>query len=813
MMQGLIQDIRYGIRMLVKSPAVTAVAIIALTLGIGANTAIFSVVHAVLLRALPYAEGDRLAIVWENRKSGKGNPQNVINLGNFFDWKEQNSVFSDMAAFFDQNTNLTGDGEPEEVPAQIATTNLFSLLGVTPIKGRTFAPDEGREGQPRVVVISYDLWQRRFGGDPNIIGRKIALNNQPSEVIGVLPPDVGWYVQKGSMINRPPQIWAPWQVSNELRQRQGRFARAVARLKPGVTLEQAQNEMNVIGARLEQQFPEFNARWGVTVVPLATQFTGEVRKPLLILLGAVGFVLLIACANVANLLLARAASRKREIALRAGLGASRWRIARQLLTESVLLSTFGGILGLLLAWWGTKALLALSPPELMDLRGTSVNVPVLLFTGGLSLLSGVAFGLFPALEASRFDISAPLKESGKGVSGGTRSQRVRSVFVVAQVAMALVLLVGAGLLMKSLSRLQSVEPGFDANNVLTMRVNLPSRKYDTDPKRLNFFKQAIEQIRTIPGVELAGAINTIPFGGPHSGTRIQIEGQPKRPAGQELGTGVCVTDVNYFQTMRIPLKRGRLFTQQEALEMRHVVVVNEAFARENFPGQDPIGQRVTIDMKDDNQPSEIIGIVGDNKHKGLDSEVEPMSFWPHAELVYPAMTLTIRTHGDASSVASGARNVIHQLDSDQPIGEVITMNGLMARSVARSRFNSLLLAIFSAVALVMAAVGIYGVMSYAVLQRTHEIGVRMALGAQRGDVLRLILKQGIVLASTGVLVGLAGSFGLARVISTLLFDVAATDKMTYAAVAAGLFAITFVASYIPAWRATRVDPLVALRYE
>src|SRR3989440_908552 len=812
-MQGLIQDLRYGIRMLVKSPAVTAVAVIALTLGIGANTAIFSVVHAVLLRSLPYAEGDRLAIVWENRKSGKGNPQNVINLGNFFDWKEQNSVFSDMAAFFDLNANLTGDGEPEEVPGQIATTNLFSLLGVNPIKGRTFAPDDGKPGQARVVVISYDLWQRRLGGDPNIIGRKLTLNNQPNEIIGVLPPDVGWYVQKGSMLSRAPQIWAPWQISNDLRQRHGRFARAVARLKPGVTLEQAQNEMNVIGARLEQQYPEFNAKWGVTVVPLRTQFTGEVRKPLLILLGAVGFVLLIACANVANLLLARAASRKREIALRAGLGASRWRIARQLLTESVLLSVFGGGLGLLLAWWGTRALLALSPPELMDLRTTAVNVPVLAFTVGLTFLTGIAFGLIPAFEASRFDLNEPLKEGSQNVVGGTRARRVRNTFVVAQVALALVLLVGAGLLMKSLSRLESVEPGFDANNLLTLRVNLPQRKYDSEPKVINFFKQVVEQMRAIPGVESVGAINTLPFDGPHSGTNLDIEGQPKRPPGQALRTGVCVTDANYFQTMRIPLKRGRLYTEQEALEMRHVVVVNEAFARENFPGQNALGQRVTINMKDDNQPSEIIGIVGDNKHKGLDSEVEPMAFWPHAELVYPSMAIAIRTRGENPGLAAAARDVIHQIDPDQPIGQVITMNGLLAKSVARARFNSMLLAIFSVVALVMAAVGIYGVMSYSVLQRTHEIGVRMALGAQRSDVLKLILKQGVVLAITGVGVGLVGSFGLMRVISTLLFNVAATDKMTFAAVSLGLFAITFVASYIPAWRATRVDPLIALRYE
>ncbi len=811
-MNTLFQDLRYGVRMLIKSPAVTAVAIIALTLGIGANTAIFSVVHAVLLRPFAYADGDRLAIVWENRQSGKGNPQNTINMGNFFDWKDQNTVFSDMAAFFDRNSNLTGDGEPEEIPAQLATTNLFSLLGVNPFKGRTFLPDDGQTGQPRVVVISYDLWQRRFGGDANIVGRKITLDNQPTEIIGVLPPEVGWYVQKSSMISHPPQIWSPWQVSNDLRQRRGRFARAVARLKPGVTLEQAQNEMNVIGARLEQQYPEFNTRWGINVVPLRTQVAGEIRKPLLILLGAVGFVLLIACANVANLLLARAASRKREIALRAGLGASRWRIARQLLTESVLLSTIGGALGLLLAWWGTQALLALSPPELMDLRTTSVNLPVLLFTVALTLLTGIIFGLVPAAEASRFDLSEPLKEAGKNLGGGGRAQRLRSIFVVAQVAMALVLLVGAGLLMKSLGRLQSVDPGFAPGNLLTVRVNLPLRKYDTDPKRLDFFKQAEDQIRAIPGVESVGAINTLPFDGPHSGTKLDIEGQPKRAPGQDLSTGVCVTDANYFQTMHIPLKRGRLYTPQEAAEMRHVVVVNEAFARA-FPGPDALGQRVTIYMKDDNQPSEIIGIVGDSKQRSFDTEIEPMAYWPHPELVYSSMTMVIRTSGDSNGIATAVRNVIHQIDPQQPIGQVITMDGLMARSVARSRFNSMLLAIFSLVALVMAAVGVYGVISYSVLQRTHEIGVRMALGAQRADVLRLILKQGVVLAITGVAVGLAGSFGLTRLISTLLFDVAATDKTTFAAVALGLFVVTFVASYIPAWRATRVNPLVALRYE
>jgi putative ABC transport system permease protein len=799
--------------MLLKNPLVTLVAVTALALGIGANTAIFSVVHAVLLRSLPYADAEKLAIVWE-RKQGDTKSWNVINLGNFYDWKDQNSVFSDMAAFFDLNVNLTGDGQPEQLSGQIATTNLFSLLGAQPILGRTFVPDDGKEGEPEPVVLGYSLWQRRFGGDRGVIGRKLTINNQPATVVGVMPAEFGWYIQNGSMTNKPAEIWAPWQVSNETRKRQGRFARAVARLKPGVTVAQAQAEMNTIGARLEKAYPEFNTNWGVTVVPLRTQFTGDIRKPLLILLGAVALVLLIACANVANLLLARAASRKKEISLRAGLGASRMRIARQLLTESVLLSSLGGMLGLLLAWWGTRALIALSPPSLLDLRDVKVNLPVLGFTLGVSLLTGLVFGLVPALEAARFNLSDALKESGKNIGGSsTRSYRLRNIFVVTQVALALILLVGAGLLIKSFNRLQSVDPGFNQKNLLTMGVGLPRRKYDTDSKRIEFFKSAVAQSQTLPGVVSAGAINTLPFDGPHSGTVLEIEGQPKLPPGQELNTGVCVTDANYFQSMQIPLKRGRLFTSQEATEMRHVVVVNEMFARKIFPGQDPLGKRVKIYMKNENEPTEIVGVVGDTKHLGLDTENEVMAYWPHPELASSSMTLVIRTQGDAKSIAAAARNVIHNLDPDQPIGDVSTMEQLLSKSIARSRFNTTLLSVFSIVALVMAAVGIYGVMSYSVVQRTHEIGLRMALGAQQRDVLKLVVNQGVALGLIGVALGLVGAFGLTRIISTLLFEVTATDPRTFVAVALGLFLVTLVACYLPARRATRVDPLVALRYE
>ncbi len=807
----MLADIKFGVRMLLKSPVMTFVALFALTLGIGANTAIFSVVNTVLLRSFPYKDPEQLALVWEKRQGGRTD-QNVINLGNFSDWKDQNSVFADMAAFLDTSRNLTGDGEPEEITGQLATTNLFSVLGTNPVLGRTFTADEGGEGGPRVIVISYGLWQRRFGGDKQIVGRQILVNEQPATVIGVMPATFGWHILGKSRARKPADIWMPLQITNELRERRGRFASAVARLKPGVSMDQAQHEMQTIGARLAQQYPDFNTDWGVNVVPLRTQMTGEIRRPLLILLGAVAFVLLIACANVANLLLARASARRKEIAVRAGLGASRWRIARQLLTESVILSLLGGALGVLVAWWGTRSLVALSPPALIDLKSVSVNLAVLGFTLGLSVLTGIVFGLVPALEATRLDLHGSLKEGGKSVGGSTGSHRVRSVFVVTQVALALVLLVGAGLLVKSLQRLQAVHTGFNPTNLLTVRVNVLPRKYETDQQRINFFKQAVEQMKAIPGVEAAGAIDTPPFAGLYSGTNVEVDGQ-KLPPDRELHTGVNVTDAGYFQTMQIPLKLGRFYTDQEVAEMRHVVLVNETFVQKNLGGQNPLGHKLTIYMKDDNVPCEIIGVVADHRHLGLDVPIEPMVYWPHAELVYPGMTLMLRTRGDANAVAGAARNVIHTIDPQQPIGEVNTMATLLSTSVARARFSASLLTVFSFVALMMAAVGIYGVMSYSVLQRTHEIGVRMALGAQRFDVLRLVVRKGIVLGVIGVVVGLVASFALTRLISTLLFEVTATDTATFVGVSFGLFFVTLAACYLPARRATRVDPLKALRYE
>ncbi len=810
-MQTLFQDLRFGVRMLLKNPGFTAVAVITLALGIGANTAIFSVVNSVLLGSLPYADADRLAIVWEEQRQ-RNRLENVINLGNFFDWKEQNNVFEDMAAFFDSSFILTSDGEPEEVPSQIATTNLFSLLGVNAILGRTFTPDDGKDGQPRVVVISYALWQRRFGGDPNIVGRKLISQGQETTVIGVLPAKFAWHIKKGSMTKKSAELWTPWQVSEGTRRRLGRFAMAVARIKPAISYRQAQAEMNTIGARLTQQYPDFNTGWGVNVVPLRTQVTGEIRLALLLLLGAVGFLLLIACANVANLLLARAAVRQQEIAVRAALGAGRGRIVRQLLTESLLLAGFGGAAGLFLAWLGTDLLVKLSPPELLDLPKVEISGTVLGFTLAVSLLTGSIFGLIPAFTSSRFDLHGSLKEGGRGASG-TRSGWIRKALVIIEVTLALVLLVGSGLLIRSFIRLQAVDPGFNADKLLTMRVSLPMRKYDSERKRIDFFKQAIEQMEALPGVDAAGAISFLPFAAPHAGTLVEFEGRPKMPPGQGAVTGVCVTDANYFRAMQIPLKRGRLYTEQEASEMRHVVVINEEFARKHFPNEDPIGKRITIYMKNENLPNEIIGIVGNSKHAGLDSEIEPLSYWPHPELSYPFMTLVIRAKGDAGSLASATAGVIKSLDTEQPVSDLRTMEGLLARSVARARFNTILLTVFAGVALLLAVIGIYGVMSYTVEQRTHEIGVRMALGARGADILKLVIMEGMILGVVGVTLGLLASFALTWLMKTLLFQVGTKDPLTFAVIGLTLILVAITACYFPARRAAKVDPIVALKYE
>jgi putative ABC transport system permease protein len=807
------RDCRYGARSLRKSRAFTAAALATLALGIGANTAIFSVVEAVLLRALPYRNADRVVMLWENKRM-RGRPHNVVNPGNLMDWRDQSASFDEVAAFVDQRYNLTGGGEPEEIAAQATTPNLFQLLGAQPILGRTLAPGDEVEGRNDVAVISYGLWQRRFGGSPDVVGKTVTLNGEGMTVIGVMPPDFKWFIKENSLSGKPADLWAPMALTEQQRaQRRGRYLSAVARLKPGVSVEQARSEMDTIASRLEAQYPDVDKGWGVNVVPLREQLAGEIKPALLVLLGAVGFVLLIACVNVANLLMARSAGRRKEMAVRAALGAGRGRIVRQLLTESLLLAVAGGALGLLISRWCVEALVALSPPNLLGEGQVGVNPTVMAFTAAVSVLTGVAFGLAPAIETSRLNLDATLRESGRANSGGRGAGRFRSALVVAEVGLALVLLVGAGLMVRSFMRLQAVNPGFDAGNLLTMRVMLPETKYPQAGKQVQFFREAVGRLRALPGVRAAGAVSALPFADLGSATSFTVVGRPAPAAGDKWTTDVRVADEQYFGAMNIPVVAGRAFNEQEAVEDRKVAVVNEAMVRKYFSGEDPLGKRIVVSMGDKPEPTEIIGVVGDARYASLEGELRPMVYWTPAQLTYPSMSLVARTGGEPEALAAAAVREIQAVDKEQPVSDVRTMESWLADSTARTRFGTLLLGAFACAALVLAAVGIYGVISYSVAQRRNEIGVRMALGAQGSDVLRLVIGQAMKLVLAGVGLGLLGALALTRLMSGLLYGVAATDPATFAVNALLLAAVSLVACYIPARRATRVDPLAALKYE
>jgi putative ABC transport system permease protein len=813
LLETLLQDVKFGARTLSKSRGFTLVAVLTLAIGIGANTAIFSVVEAVLLRALPYRDADRVVMLWENNRM-RNRPHNVVNPGNLLDWREQASSFEGVAAFYDQRFGLTGSGEPEEVAGQAATSNLFQLLGTQPALGRTLLPGDGAANGQSVAVISHGLWQRRFGGTPDVLGKTVVLDGNSATVVGVMPPDFRWFIKENSLSGKPAEIWVPLELPEQLRTgRRGRYLSAVARLKPGVSIEQARTEMDTVAARLEAELPDFGKGWGVSVVPLREQLAGEIRPALLVILGAVGFVLLIACVNVANLLMARAAGRRKEMSLRAALGAGRLRIIRQLLTESMLLAVTGGALGLLLAYWGTGALVALSPPNLVGAGQVGVNLTVLLFTLAVSLVTGVAFGVAPSIEASRLNLSESLKESSRGNVGSGRAGRVRSALVVAETGLALVLLVGAGLMVRSFMRLQAVNPGFDASNLLTMRVLLPQTKYPEDGRKIEFFRQATERISALPGVRSVSAVSALPFADLGAATSFTVVGRPAPPAGEKLSTDVRVADENYFRTMNIPVVAGRTFNEQEAVEDRKVAVVNEAMARKYFPGEDPLGKRIVVSMGSQPGPTEIIGVVGDARYDKLDGELRPMVYWTLPQLTYSSMTLVVRTAGDPGALGPAAVREIRVIDKDQPVSDVRTMASWLSESTARTRFGTLLLSVFACVALLLASVGIYGVISYSVAQRKNEIGIRMALGAQTRDVLRLVVGQGMRLVLAGVALGLLGALALTRVMSGLLYGVEATDPPTFAANALLLAAVSLLACYVPARRATRVDPLTALKRE
>jgi predicted permease len=811
--ETLIQDLRYGARTLMKSPGFAFVAVLTLALGIGANTAIFSVINGVLLRALPYYESERLVMVWADRpilQARIGLADFPVAVADFVDWRSQNQVFEQMAALETQRMNLTGEGEPESVVSLRASASLFPLLGAGFAVGRAFLPEEDKADAHRVVVISHGLWRQRYGADPKLIGQKITLDNETYTVIGVTAPDFQFprrgevpYLGGVTKVDLYlPNAFTPKLINDRV----GDSLMVIARLKPGVSVEQASADMNAIARRLTEQYPQTNTDKGVRLAPLQQQMVGKAQTALLMLLGAVGFVLLIACANVANLLLARAAGRQKEVAIRAALGASRWRVLRQLLTESLLLAISGGAAGLLMAWRLVELLLAIAPDNLPRAYDIRLDTRVAGFTLLVSLLTGIVFGLLPALQTSKIDFGEALKEGGRDAAGLLR-RRLRGFLIVGEVALAFVLLIGAGLLIRSFARLTEVDPGIDPRRVLTMDIMLPPTKY-TGSQAAAFFQQTLERVRSLPGVEAAATVSPLPLSGLHASTGFGIEGRPS-PTPLKFSAGVRRISPDFFKTFRVPLVNGRLLAASDGADAPPVVVVNESLARIYFANEDPLGKRIIYN----GVAREIVGVVGDVKHSALDVEAKPEIYFPMAQASKPFMSLAVRSSGDPLQMVAAVRGQVWAVDKDQPVSNIETMERLMAKSVAPRRFNLLLLGVFALVGLALAGVGLYGVMSYTVTQRTREIGVRMAMGAQTGDVLRLVIGEGMKLALIGALLGLGGALALTRLLKTLLFEVSATDPPTFIVIAALLINVSLLACWIPARRAARVDPMVALRIE
>jgi len=802
------QDLRYGLRTLIKNPGFTIVAVIALALGIGANSAIFSVVNAVLLRPLPYKNPDQLVVIWENA-THLGFPKDTPSPANFLDWRQQSSLFEGMAAFAERSFNLTGVGEPERLDGRRVSANLFEMLGVKPIVGRTFVPQEDQPGA-KVVLLNESLWKRRFGGDPGVIGRAVNLNGKPYTVVGVLPQTV----RLPTPGNWRDQVWVPLAFpSEEAASRGAHYLEVIARMKTGMTLPKAQAEMDTIAARLAQQYPDFNARRGAVVTPLHEEIVGKMKSPLLILLGAVAFVLLIACANVANLLLARAAVRQKEIALRLALGANRARLTKQLLVESVLLSLVGGLVGLGLAYFGLNVLTRFIPQDVAQADTITIDAKVLLFTLAVAVITGLIFGLAPATQASHFNLNETLKEGGRDSGGGVRSKRLRNSLVIAEVATSFILLVGAGLLINSFVHLRTLDPGFRADHLLALNVDLSEVKYPDTQRRTAFFEEVTHRVQTLPGVQSVAVAGNLPFTYNGDSTSIAVEGIPDPPIDQWPDVIYRTIGPGYLATMGIPLVRGRDFNDQDTLDTTPVVVISEKTAKRYWPNEDPIGKRLKTGATASDVPwRTVIGLVKDVRQNDFIAEPKMQMYFSYRQVKdLVANALVVRTSVDPLSLATPVRNTIWAVDKDQPVANIDSMEHIVAGAVARQRFSMLLLAIFAGLALALAAVGIYGVMSYSVAQQTREIGIRIALGAQRRDVLRMTVKEGLKLVGVGLLIGLTSAFVLTRVMESLLFGISATDPVTFGIICVVLLMVAALASYIPALRATTVDPMVALR--
>jgi putative ABC transport system permease protein len=803
-METLLTDLRYGARALYKRPGFAAVAIITMALGIGANTAIFTVVNALLLTPPALPQPDRLVSVWGTTPTI---PREEASLPDLVDWRAQSTSFATLSGVALTSVNLTGDGDPERVIGARVTGDFLATVGLAPVAGRDFTPEEDRPKAEHVVILSNGLWQRRYGGDPDAVGKTIVINGTPHAIVGVVPASF-----KLPSLPRPDLI-VPLAMDPAEAGRRSDFLFVLGRLKPGVTVEAAETEMKGIATRLAAQYPESNTDWTVQLVPLHELMVEKLRPALLILLGAVAFVLLIACANVANLMLARATTRHREIAIRAALGAGRWRIARQMLTESVLLALVGGVVGVVVAPWATDLLLLAVPGNPSSLAETSIDRWVILFAIGLSVATGLLFGLAPALQVSKVGAGEALKDGGRGTAGDSR-RRLRGALVASQVGLALVLLVGVGLMVRSFENLQGVELGFDPDHVLTARVTLPKVPYDSDERIAGFYDQLRERVAAVPGVRSVGLVNALPILGGGPFLSFEENGVPEPPPGDTPDANVRVVAPTYLETMRIPMRSGRALAETDRAGAPNALVINETMAQRYWPGQSPIGKQISFENRDGKPVfREIVGVVADIHHEGADSPEVPAAYIPYAQRPSSSLALVARTDGDPAKAAEAVRAAVREIDPNLPVYGVRTMEDALGESLAPRRYGMLLLGLFGLVALVLAAIGIYGVMSYLVAQRTNEIGIRMALGAERRSVLGLVLRQGMLMAVAGVAAGVVVAYGVSRLISSQLYEVSPADPWAFAVATGVLVAVAVVACLVPARRATKVDPMVALHYE
>ncbi|HEX2189801.1 MAG TPA: ABC transporter permease [Longimicrobiaceae bacterium] len=803
-METLLQDVRYALRRLRRSPGFTAVATLTLALGIGANSAIFSVVNGVLLRSLPYPDADRLVLVAHVTREGNRAP---MSPANFRDVRSESRSLEELSFWTYGGRTLTGTGDPARLQGADVGQHFFEVMRARPLLGRTFRPEENEPGRNRVAVLGHAFWRQRFGADPKVVGRTVTLDGEPYEVVGVMPEEFGFPNKR--------DVWTPLEYDADFMADASRgswYISGIGRLKPGVTHQQAAREIEGLGARLQKQYPETNTDLGISPVSLYEQMVGDVRLSLLVLLGAVGLVLLIACANVANLLLARAAAREGELAVRAAMGAGRGRLVRQLLAESVILGLLGGAAGLVLAVWGTSALVAMEPQGIPRLAEVGVDATVVAFTLGVALLSGVLFGLLPAVQVTRSDLAGTLREGGRGSLAGRGSARTRNALVVAEMALAVVLLAGAGLLIRSFAVLQGVDPGFRTESALSFNVSLPQAAYD-EGARGAFYDGLLERLEGLPGVRSAAAVSDLPMGNSATFLTFEVEGREPPEPGREPASQILRATAGYFRTMEIPVVRGREFTADDRAGSPGVVVLNQAAAREFFPGEDPLGRRILLSLGPDTTavPWEVVGVAGDVRQFGVDAEVQSAMYFPQAQAPVGGMGVVVRTTVPPASLAAAVRREVAAMDPNLPLNDLQPLERLAADSMSQPRFYMLLLSLFAGVALALAAIGIFGVISYGVAQRTREIGVRMALGAEPSSVLRIVVGGALGLAGIGVGVGVLGALAGTRLLSGLLFGVAATDPPTYVGVAVLLLAVAALASWLPARAAVRVDPMTALR--